>query len=88
MDEGLTQRMLTVIHSQQWDFFQEWLDDEEQAINKEIRRATPEGLLVLQGKLQFVDKLRELRDATHLSSQAYEVEKQEQAVDSAITTRY
>lgn len=87
MDEGLTQRMLTVIHSQQWDFFQEWLDDEEQAINKEIRRATPEGLLVLQGKLQFVDKLRELRDATHLSSQAYEVEKQEQAVDSAITIR-
>jgi hypothetical protein len=87
MDEGLTQRMLTVIHSQQWDFFQEWLDDEEQAINKETRRATPEGLLVLQGKLQFVDKLRELRDATHLSSQAYEVEKQEQAVDSAITIR-
>jgi hypothetical protein len=87
MDEGLTQRMLTVVHSEQWGIFQEWLNVEEAVINKETRRATPEGLLVLQGKLQFVDKLRELRDATHLSSQAHEVEKQEQAVNPTITIR-
>ena len=87
MDENLTQRMLTVVHSRQWDIFQEWLDNEETAINKDMRRADSDGRAVIQGKLQFVDKLRELTSSTHLNSQAHEVEKQEQAVDSATTIR-
>lgn len=76
MDEQLTHKMLTVVHDPKWDVFQEWLDAEEKTVNREVRRATQEGLLVMQGKLQFIDRLRELKDNIMVASQMYEQQKQ------------
>lgn len=61
MDKTLTRDMMIAVHSSQWEIFLQWVDAEEKQIIAENRRATPEGLVNLQGKLQFVERLRSLR---------------------------
>tara|TARA_R110000765_G_scaffold420912_1_gene526328 strand:- start:527 stop:778 length:252 start_codon:yes stop_codon:yes gene_type:complete len=72
MDEKLTQRMLAVVHGPQWNTFQEWVDEEERLIAKEMRRGTDTELLVIRGKLLMIDRLRELKDKVHVELQIQE----------------
>ena len=64
MDEiqKLEEQMMVAVHSPQWITFISWLDKEEKIITREVRKATPEGLINLQGKLQMIDQLKTLKE--------------------------
>ena len=46
-----------------WTHFMEWVEVEEKQVIAEMRKATPEGLMNLQGKLQNLEQLRKLKDS-------------------------
>jgi|TARA_Y100000310_G_scaffold296488_1_gene328774 hypothetical protein len=80
MDEQLTHKMLTVVHSEQWNIFLEWVQEEEESILQEIKRAdSSEMLFSMQGKLRFVDRLRQLKDKVMVGSQMQEAVKRHAA---------
>ena len=80
MDEQLTHKMLTVVHSEQWNIFLEWVQEEEESILQEIKRAdSSEMLFSMQGKLRFVDRLRQLKDKVMVGSQMQEAIKRHAA---------
>lgn len=80
MDEQLTHKMLTVVHSEQWNIFLEWVQEEEESIIQEIKRAdSSEMLFSMQGKLRFVDRLRQLKDKVMVGSQMQEAVKRHAA---------
>ena len=80
MDEQLIHKMLTVVHSEQWNIFLEWVQEEEESIIQEIKRAdSSEMLFSMQGKLRFVDRLRQLKDKVMVGSQMQEAIKRHAA---------
>jgi|TARA_R100000093_G_scaffold66661_1_gene37883 hypothetical protein len=80
MDEQLIHKMLTVVHSEQWNIFLEWVQEEEESIIQEIKRAdSSEMLFSMQGKLRFVDRLRQLKDKVMVGSQMQEAVKRHAA---------